>query len=222
MESVERPLFSMTERITLLLADDHTLFREGLASLLAEEPGLQVIAHARDAEEAIELAVRYRPHVVLMDVRMPGGGVRATREILRRCPETRVIMLTVSDEDEDLWGAIAAGAHGYLLKDATIEEVIAAIRHVVAGKAILDPTLTPRVLAWLAGLPTPPVPALPSLTLREREILALMARGLTNKEIAAHLGLALPTVKLYARRLLRKLGVRSRAEAIAQARRLGL
>ncbi len=219
---LERPFSSTTEPITLLLADDHTLFREGLASLLAEEPGLQVIAHARDAEEAIELAVRYRPHVVLMDVRMPGGGVMATREILRRCPETRVIMLTVSDEDEDLWGAIAAGAHGYLLKDATVEEVIAAIRHVVAGKAILDPTLTPRVLAWLAGLPTPPVPAPPSLTPREREILTLMARGLTNKEIAAHLGLALPTVKLYARRLLRKLGVRSRAEAIAQARRLGL
>ncbi len=210
------------EPITLLLVDDHTLFREGLASLLMEEPDLRVVAHARNADEAIELAVRYRPRVVLMDVRMPGGGVMATREILRRCPGTRVIMLTVSDQDEDLWGAIAAGAHGYLLKDAAVEEVIAAIRHVAAGKAILDPSLTPRVLAWLAGLPTPPVTAPPVLSSREREILALMARGLTNKEIAAHLGLALPTVKFYARRVLRKLGARSRVEAIAQARRLGL
>lgn len=208
--------------ITIMLADDHTLFREGLVSLLNEEPDLQVVTEARDAQEAIELAVRHRPHVVLMDVRMPGGGVMATREILRRCPETRVIMLTVSDQDEDLWGAIAAGAHGYLLKDATIEEVIIAIRHVAAGKAILDPSLTPRVLAWLAGLPTSPVTSLPLLNPQEREILKLLARGLSNKEIASHLNLSLPTVKFYIRRLRGKLGVRNRAELILQARRLGL
>jgi DNA-binding NarL/FixJ family response regulator len=210
------------EPITVMLADDHTLFREGLAGLLSEVRDLQVVAQARDAHEAIELAIRHRPHIVLMDVRMPGGGVQATQEILRRCPETRVIMLTVSDQDEDLWGAIAAGASGYLLKDATLEEVIAAIRHVAAGKAILDPSLTPRVLAYLAEHPPPPAPLPPILSPREQEILKLIARGLSNKEIAAYLNLSIPTVKLYTRRLCRKLGVRNRAELRLQARRFGL
>ncbi len=207
--------------ITLLIADDHALFRQGLASLLSEEPDFQVVAQAGDAEEAIALSERYRPTVVLMDVRMPGGGVMATQEIVRRCPDTHVIMLTVSDRDEDLWGAIAAGAKGYLLKDAEIEEVAAAIRHVVAGKAILDPALTARVMAWLASQPAPVSLPLPSLTAREREILSLMARGMGNKEIAAHLYLSVPTVKTHIRRLLRKLGARSREEAVARARQAG-
>jgi DNA-binding NarL/FixJ family response regulator len=207
--------------ITLLIADDHILFRQGLASLLGEEPDFQVVAQAGDAEEAIALAEQHQPAVVLMDVRMPGGGVTATREIVRRCPNTRVIMLTVSDRDEDLWGAIAAGAQGYLLKDAKLDEVTAAIRHVVAGKAILDPALTPRVMAWLASQPAPVPLAQPALTAREQEILSLMARGMGNKEIAAYLSLSVPTVKTHVRRLLRKLGAQSRVEALTRARQAG-
>lgn len=210
--------------IRVLIADDHSLFRQGLARILADFPELRVVGEAASGEEAAALAERLAPDVVLMDVRMPGGGSEATRLIREGHPEIQVIMLTVSDKDEDLYAALQAGARGYLLKDAPARELVEAIHRVHAGQAIIAPALTARLLEELTapragaarGVQRGP------LTERESQVLRLVARGLGNRQIAARLGISEHTVKTHIAHILEKLQVRTRAQAAACAVKMGL
>lgn len=205
--------------IRVLIADDHTVLRHGLRMILDEADDITVVGEAANGEEAVAQAHALTPEVVLMDVNMPGmDGVEAARQIRASLPQTRVLILTVSDKDRDLMGAIKAGARGYLLKSAESDDVLEAIRRVAAGDAILPPALTARVLDELAS----PAPTLSPLTDREIEVLDLIAQGLGNKGIAAALYISENTVKTHVRHILEKLGLRSRSEAAAFAVREGL
>lgn len=206
--------------IRVLIADDHTLFRRGLTSLLAETGEFEVVGEAACGDEAVQLAAALRPDVVLMDVHMPGGGgVEAVRRLNQAQPSLPVIMLTVSENDDDLLGAIRAGAKGYFLKNAETEELFAALRQVSAGQAVIDPALTDRLFQHIAQ---PPASAADTpLTLREAEILQLIANGCTNREIAAQLHVSENTVKTHVARILEKAAVASRSEAVALARQRG-
>jgi DNA-binding NarL/FixJ family response regulator len=205
--------------IRVLIADDHTVLRHGLRMILDEADDITVVGEAANGEEAVAQARALTPDVVLMDVNMPGvDGVEAARQIRASLPQIRVLILTVSDKDRDLMGAIKAGARGYLLKSAESDEVLEAIRRVAAGEAILPPALTARVLDELAS----PTPTLSPLTDREIEVLGLIAQGLSNKEIAVALYISQNTVKTHVRHILEKLGLRSRSEAAAFAVREGL
>ncbi len=213
--------------IRVLLADDHTLLRQGLRRILAEDPTLTVVGEAADGNEAVARACTLAPNVILMDVQMPGlNGIEATRRIREACPGTQVIMLTVSDKDADLLGALKAGARGYLLKNAEAQQVLEAIHRVVAGEAILPPALAARVLDEFVTLTAKQTPGAvertEALTEREAAVLRLVAQGLSNKEIAAYLSLSENTVKTHVRHILEKLHLRSRAEAAAYAARTGL
>jgi DNA-binding NarL/FixJ family response regulator len=205
--------------IQVLIADDHTILRQGLRRILAEDAALTVVGEAITGEEAVARALELLPDVVLMDVNLPQfSGIEAARRIRAARPEIRVLMLTVSDKDQDLIDALKAGARGYLLKSAEAREVTEAIQRVHAGEAILPPALAARVLDELAS--PPPSPG--KLTPRETEVLQLVAEGLGNKEIAATLSISENTVKTHVRHILDKLGLRSRTEAAAYAMRSGL
>jgi len=205
--------------IRVLIVDDHTLLRHGLRLILNHAEDLTVVGEASDGEEAIGLARELKPDVILMDVNMPGlGGIEATRRIRTAQPEIHILMLTISKQDEDLIGAIKAGAKGYLLKNAESAEVVESIRRVMAGEAILPPQMMTRVFAELAD----PAPTARDLTGRETEILQLVARGLGNKEIGAELHISENTVKAHVRHILEKLNLSNRAEAAAFAVRDGL
>jgi len=205
--------------IRVLIADDHTILREGLRRILQENPALTVVGEATTGEEAVTLALELAPDVVLMDVTMPHlSGIEATRRIRLVRPETRILMLTVSDRDEDLLGALRAGARGYLLKNAEARQVMDALQRVHAGEAILPPALVGRVLDELA----PPAPTQEALSPRETKVLELVAEGLANKEIAVTLSISENTVKTHVRHILDKLGLRSRTEAAAYAVHQGL
>ncbi len=210
-------------KIRVLVVDDHALFRRGLVSLLNEQPDIEVVGDAGEAQEALRLAQELRPDVVLMDVNMPGeGGISATEALLRRVPSARVLMLTVSDADADLLAALKAGAHGYLLKEATPEEVIQAIRLTYQGKSVLSPEMVGRLIAHVRSGTALAQNPLKDLSAREQEILRLVAQGYTNAEIAQALVISENTVKTHLRRMMRKLGVTSRAELAALAARAGL
>ncbi|MDX6741054.1 response regulator transcription factor [Actinocorallia sp. A-T 12471] len=208
--------------IRVFLADDDQLVRSTLRALLSAEPDMSVVGEAASAHRVIEGVRATRPDVVLMDVRMPGpDGVAATREILRHPPpHPRILVLTTFDLDEIVDGAIAAGADGFLLKRATPEEIVAAIRAVAGGDAVLSPQVTRRLLRDLAARPRPaplPVP----LTDRESDVLRELARGLSNPEIADTLGVSLETVKTHVKAVLLKVGARDRTQAAAWAYRTG-
>lgn len=209
-------------KIRVLVVDDHALFRQGMASFLNEQPDIEVVGTAGTAAEALTLAQSTRPHVILMDVHMPGeGGISATQAILRCVPDARVLMLTVSDADADLLEALKAGASGYLLKGASPEEVIRGIRLTYEGKSVLSPEMTARVVSFVREGAVARE-TLPGLSPREREVLRLVAKGYTNAEIARALVISENTVKTHLRRMMEKLGVSNRAQLTALAVRCGL
>jgi DNA-binding NarL/FixJ family response regulator len=212
-----------------LVADDQAMVREGFAAVLAAQPDLQVVGQAADGAEAVARTRQLSPDVVLMDVRMPVmDGLQATREILYGAAEQqrpRVLMLTTFDLDDYVYEALRAGASGFLLKDATAAELVHAVRVIAGGEALLAPSVTRRLIADFARLPRqdqPPAPALGVLTRRETEVLRLIARGLSNTEISSALVIAEQTTKTYVGRILAKLDLRDRAQAVVAAYETGL
>lgn len=204
---------------TVVVADDQTVVREGLVTLLGLLPGIEVVGAAADGEAAVRLAGEREPDVILMDLRMPGvDGVEATRRIQAEHPGTRVIVLTTYADDRSILGAIQAGARGYLTKDAGADEIRDAIEAVRRGETLLEPRVQARLLSALSGGDA----TLDRLTPREREVLRLIAQGLANQEIAARLFVSEATVKTHINNLFSKLGVRDRAQAVAYAYRHGL
>ena len=215
----------MTERdIRVLIVDDQTLVRMGFRMLLDAEPGIHVVGEAADGAEGVRLAAREKPDVVLMDVRMPGlDGIAATAEVIRVSPDSRVIVLTTFDLDEYAFGGMRAGASGFLLKDTRPAELLAAVRAVAAGDAAVSPRVTRRMLELFGSrLPEPRATALDALTPREREILLAIAEGLTNGEIGERFVLSESTVKTHVGRVLLKLELRDRVQAVIFAFEHGL
>jgi NarL family two-component system response regulator LiaR len=211
----------VAEPIRVLVVDDHAVVREGLRTFLALQEGIEVVGEATDGEEGIRQAERLRPDVILMDLVMPRlDGVGAMRELRRRLPASRVIVLTSFADDERLLPAIQAGAAGYLLKDVEPRELARAVRAADAGEALLDPTVAARLVDAIAQAPGEE-PA-ERLTRREREVLALIADGLSNKRIARELGISEKTVKNHVGHVLAKLGVTDRTQAALHAVRAGL
>jgi len=211
--------------IRLLLADDQELVRTGFRLILNAEPDLDVAGEAGDGSQAVNEAARLRPDVVLMDVRMPGvDGIEATRRLGRLTPNPpRVLMLTTFDLDQYVYDALRAGASGFLLKDAPAAHLVDAIRVVAAGDALLAPTVTRRMIAEFARRPLPAEePALAELTGRELEVLKLVARGRSNAEIAKQLYISDATVKTHVKRVLAKLNLRDRVQAVVLAYETGL
>ena len=220
----------MSAPITVLVVDDHPLVRAGYRSMLSDEGDIAVVGEAGDGAAAVELAAHHRPDVVLMDVRMPGtDGLAATRRIVAdpRSAGSRVIVLTTFDLDEYVFGALEAGASAFLLKGVDADALIGAVRTVAAGDSVVDPGATRRLIeAFVAGRPdrSPgPAPALPaSVTARETEIIALVARGLTNAEIGALLHISALTCKSHVSRILTKVGARDRTQLVVLAYETGL
>jgi DNA-binding NarL/FixJ family response regulator len=212
--------------IGVLIADDQGLVRAGFRKLLEAEEGLRVVAEAADGLEAVALARRLQPDIVLMDIRMPRlDGLEATRRLLDGPTRTRVVMLTTFDLDEYVFDALTAGASGFLLKDAPPEQLIAAIQVVAGGEALLAPSITRRLIEEFVRRPPPragPPSQLAGLTARELDVLRLLARGLSNAEIAAELVLGEATVKTHVGNLLTKLGLRDRVQAVVLAYESGL
>jgi DNA-binding NarL/FixJ family response regulator len=211
--------------IRVLIADDQALFREGLRTLLGAHADLEVVAEAANGEEAVLMAGSYRPDVVLMDLRMPVlDGVAATRRLTAARLACRVIALTTFDDDETVFDALRAGAVGYLLKDVGSERLVEAIRAAARGESFLQPAIASKVLAEFNRLSraAPPPAEVPELSEREREVLRHLARGASNKEIAAQLDIAEGTVKNHVTSILGKLGVDDRTRAALRARELGL
>jgi DNA-binding NarL/FixJ family response regulator len=209
------------ERVRVLVADDHRLMREGTAALFDADERLEVVGLASDGREALDLAERRRPDVVLLDLNMPGvGGLEACAALRERKPAPEVVMLTVSDEEPDLYAALRVGASGYLLKDMAPSELIEAVLAVARGEPRIAPQMASRMLAELGrGADVARRDPLESLSDREREVLALMADGLRNREIAERLVISEATVKTHVRHVLEKLRLRNRAEAAAFAAR---
>jgi DNA-binding NarL/FixJ family response regulator len=207
---------------SVVVADDQELVRAGLRTIL-ERSGVEVLGEAADGREAVREARRLRPDVVLMDVRMPRlDGIAATRELLGGGEGPRVIVLTTFDLDEYVYEALRAGASGFLLKDAKPERLVAAIHAVHDGEALLAPQITRRLVERYAAPRAPRPPGLAELTPRENEVLALVARGLSNSEIGEALVLSLPTVKTHVSRVLMKLGLRDRVQAVVLAYEAGI
>jgi DNA-binding NarL/FixJ family response regulator len=212
--------------IKILIADDHRLFREGLARMLNDTAEMTVVASVSNGEEAIARAAECKPDVILMDVNMPGlDGIEATRRLRAHHPQSHILMLTVSEQDSALFAAIRAGARGYLLKSMSSEELVDAIGRVNAGEAIIAPKMAIKLLDEFAALSSEAQQqesSGESLTDRERAVLQFVARGLSNKEIAAALALSPHTIKAHLRSILDKLDLRSRSEAAAWAARHNL
>ena len=208
----------MTDTIRVAVADDHPMFRAGVVTSLREEEGIEVVGDAADGSAALNLARTELPDVMVLDINMPGGGLETARRIAVACPATRIVMLTVSEDEDDLMAAMKAGASGYVLKGAGASELAGVIRSVNAGEVYVAPAL-----AWgmLREMRTPRTSPYDELTEREREVLELVAEGLSNQEIGERLGLAEKTIKHYMTNILGKLQVRSRVEAALLVAREG-
>ena len=210
--------------IRVLVADDQSMVRAGFRMQLSGEEDIDVVAEAQNGLEAVEKAARFNPTVVLMDIRMPElDGLEATRRILAADPAARVLILTTFDLDEYIYEALSAGASGFVLKDDPPEQLIAAIRTVAAGEALLSPAVTKRVITRFTRAPRPaPPPGLDELTERELEVFRLIASGLSNAEIGQTLFISDTTVKTHVTRVLQKLGLRDRVQAVVLAHEAGL
>jgi NarL family two-component system response regulator YdfI len=217
----------MTQPLSLLIVDDHQLVRWGIRTFLTTQPDISVLGEAASGEEALQLAAELQPQVVLMDLRMPGmGGVEAIRQIHQRWPEMAVVVLTTYNEDDLMIQGLQAGACGYLLKDCSLETLVQAIRTAARGEMLVPPEVMARILARAAQAVAPARAVMPrgplDLTEREREVLAGVARGERSKEIAVRLGISERTVGSYLNNVFTKLGVDSRASAVAVAMERGL
>ena len=210
------------EPIRVLVVDDHALFRRGLEMVLAQEPDIEVVGEAADGSEAVDQAADLLPDIVLMDIRMPRrSGIEACTGIKEVAPSARIIMLTMSDEEGDLYEAIKAGASGYLLKEISIEEVATAIRAVAGGQSLISPAMATKLLTEFASLvkkddERSQVP-MPKLTERELDVLRLVSRGMNNRDIGQQLFISENTVKNHVRNILDKLQLHSRMEAVVYA-----
>jgi DNA-binding NarL/FixJ family response regulator len=217
----------MTERrVRVLIVDDDELMRAGLRGVLASDERIELVGEADDGRQAVYRTRLLKPDVVLMDVRMPDlDGISATRELLAAFPDVKVVILTTFEQDDYIFGALSAGASGFLLKRTRPEELIAAIHTIAAGDSLLSPSVTSRVIERMAGQPSPDAmrdARLRELTPRETEVLSLMARGLSNAEIAATLVIEESTVKTHVKRILAKLDARDRVQAVIFAYESGL
>ncbi|MDT0543030.1 MULTISPECIES: response regulator transcription factor [Streptomyces] len=214
----------MTVRI--VLADDQPLVRAGLRMVIADAPDLEIVGEAGTGTEAVRLVRELRPDVVVMDIRMPGmDGIEATRMITADTPAPRVLMLTTFDDDNNVYAALRAGASGFLVKDMALDDILTATRVVAAGDALIAPSVTRRLIEEFASRPAPaavPPQRLDGITEREREVLTLVGRGLSNSEIAAELFIGHATAKTHVARLLTKLDARDRVQLVIIAYRAGL
>lgn len=208
------------DRLRAIVADDHPLFLEGVVTSLRAAGDVEVIGQASTAAGAVRLARDHLPDVALLDVTMPGGGLQAARDIATACPATKIVMLTVSEDEDDLLAAMKAGASGYVLKGVSAWELLSVLRSVARGEVYVAPALAGHLLREM----TKPRPADPlaELTVREHQVLELVATGLSNQEVGLRLGLAEKTVKHYMTNILAKLQVRSRVEAALLVQRAGL
>ena len=210
----------------VLIADDDDLMRAGLKELLSADPEIEIVGEASSGREAVERARRLAPDVVLMDVRMPDlDGIAATRELASAAPEVKVLILTTFEQDDYIFGGLRAGASGFLLKRTRPEELIAAVHTIAAGDCLLSPSVTRRVIDRMAQQPTPALgdtAKLDELTPREREVLGLVARGLSNREIAAALVVEESTIRTHVKRILMKLELRDRVQAVMFAYETGV
>jgi DNA-binding NarL/FixJ family response regulator len=216
------------KKIRILIADDHALFREGLRALLEAIPDIEVAGDAADGEAAVAQAAALQPDVVLMDINMPGvNGLEATRRILNQQPGLGIVMVTMLEDDGSLFAAMRAGVRGYVLKGAHPDDMLQAIRAVAGGQAIFGPAIAARMMTFFQSLDAAPAPGkaatpFPELTEREREVLALMAQGAHNKEIADKLVISGKTVSNHITNIFGKLQVADRAQAVLRARQAGL
>jgi two-component system NarL family response regulator len=218
-------------KIRVIIADDHELFRRGLAEIVSEEIDIEVVGQAKDGKEAAHKAVQSSPDVIFMDLNMPGqGGIEATAYLKQHLPQTKVLILTVSEEPADLFRALGVGALGYVLKTASPKEIVEALRQVYQGWVVISPAMAPRFISDLsspaAARPSPKQTAPPlqpetALTSREEEILQLVAKGMSNAGIATQLIVSENTVKTHIKNILSKLQMKNRSEAAAYAARLG-
>jgi DNA-binding NarL/FixJ family response regulator len=212
------------ETIQVLIADDHTLFRDGLRALLASIPDIEVVGEAASGREALALAVEHQPDVVLMDIQMPDlNGIEATRQILRASPHIGIIVLTMFQDDDSVFAVMRAGARGYVLKGADQGVLLRAVRAVANGESLFSPEIAARLMQFFARLePTYRPELFPELTEREREILSFIANGQTNGEIAEKLVISMKTVRNHVSNIFSKLQVVDRAQAAIRAREAGL
>jgi two-component system response regulator DevR len=219
---VPEPGSSSTPSLGLLIVDDHEVVRQGLAAMLGRRPGFHVVAEAGTVAEAVAAARKFRPNLVVMDVRLPdGSGIEACREIRAELPDTRVVMLTSYPDEDAVLSAIIAGASGYLLKQVRARDLVAALEAVGRGESLLDPAVTGRVLERIRRIATADQPdELAQLTSQEQKILLLVAEGKTNKQIAAEVFLSDKTVKNYVSSILAKLNLERRAQAAAYMARI--
>ena len=212
------------DTVRVLIADDHPLFREGMRGRLDRVADVAVVGEAASGDEAVELAQKLEPHIILMDIKMPGlNGIEATREIQRANPQIGILVLTMFEDDDSVFAAMRAGAKGYLLKDSGGEGVVHAIRAVASGEAVFGPGVAERIIGYFsAPRAAAPQRAFPELTEREEEVLSLVAQGKSNREIARQLFVSLKTVRNHVSNILLKLQVADRAQAVIRARDAGM
>jgi DNA-binding NarL/FixJ family response regulator len=213
----------MEDTVRVLIAEDHPLFREGMRGRLDRVADVAVVGEAASGDEAVELAHKLEPDVILMDIKMPGlNGIEATREIQQASPQIGVLVLTMFEDDDSVFAAMRAGAKGYLLKDSGGEGVVHAIRAVASGEAVFGPGVAERIMGFFSAPRAAPRRTFPELTEREEEILSLVAQGKSNREIARQLFVSLKTVRNHVSNILLKLQVADRAQAVIRARDAGM
>lgn len=211
------------DKLTILIVDDHPVFRKGLRALLASLPEMELVGEASSGAEAIRLAEQLQPDVILMDLQMPGGGgLGAIREIVQTSPHIRILVVTMFQDDDSVFAAMRAGARGYVLKDMDDEDISRAILAVGNGEAIFSPAIAERLISFFSARPALPVEIFPDLTESERNVLKLMAQGANNDAIAQQLSFSTKTVRNYVSNIFSKLQVADRAQAIVKAREAGL